>query len=544
MRKEVKILFTSVGRRVELVQAFRDAAVRLGVELSVYGADMSESAPALQFCDKTVMVPRIKDSEYIPVLLEVCKKEQIAVLIPTIDTDLLLLAEHKADFAEIGTQVLISAPDKIVLCRDKRFTASYFRSVGLHSPVPVDCVADYQGGFPAFIKPKDGSSSINAFKVKNHSELVEYAERVPDYIIQPFVDGDEYTVDIFCDFSGEPIFITPRERLAVRSGEVLKTKISQDEQIIREMRTLVADFKPCGPITVQLIKERETGINWYIEINPRYGGGAPLSMKAGADSAEALLRLCCGEAVSYRKTAAADGAVYSRFDQSVCVEVGKRNAPERLHEVKAVIFDLDDTLYPEKAYVRNGFTAVADLLPTVPFALEKLWEAFERGLPAIDFVLEEAQLTDNSLRNKCLRVYREQSLPLDLYPGVRGMLAALRERGYRLGIITDGRPNGQRNKIQSLGLPELVDEIIITDELGGPQFRKPNDIAFRIMQGRMDVPYSSMVYVGDNPQKDFVAPDKLGMQSVYFRNMDGLYSKEKELGRITVQSVVEVGEII
>lgn len=79
-------------------------------------------------------------------------------------------------------------------------------------------------------------------------------------------------MDIFCDLQGNPIYITPRERLAVRSGEVLKTRIALDERIIEECRELVRRFEPCGPITVQLIREKETGEDYYIEINPRYGG--------------------------------------------------------------------------------------------------------------------------------------------------------------------------------------------------------------------------------------------------------------------------------
>ena len=142
---------------------------------------------------------------------------------------------------------------------------------------------------------------------------------MPDYIIQPFVDGTEYTVDIFCDFDGNPVFITPRIRLAVRAGEVLKTKILQDGKIINNIKTLVSEFQPCGPITVQLIREFHTGEDYYIEINPRFGGGAPLSMKAGANSARALLRLLSGEKLGFISGAAQDGAVFSRFDQSVRV---------------------------------------------------------------------------------------------------------------------------------------------------------------------------------------------------------------------------------
>lgn len=89
--------------------------------------------------------------------------------------------------------------------------------------------------------------------------------------------------------------------------------------MIVEMLRLIADYRPCGQITVQLIQDEKTGDNYYIEINPRFGGGAPLSMKAGANSAEAVLQMLSGEKLSYHHKAARDGAIYCRFDQSICV---------------------------------------------------------------------------------------------------------------------------------------------------------------------------------------------------------------------------------
>lgn len=311
----MKILFTSVGRRVELIQAFHNAAE----ELTIIGTDISNMAPALYFCDEIRITCKISEAEYIPQLLSICEKENVDGLIPTIDTDLLLLAENKKKFEAIGTKVFISSAEKVKLCRDKRLTADYLVSLGLKSPLPVDSVEKYESGYPAFIKPKSGSSSIDAYKVTNEDELQTYIKKIKDYIIQPFISGREYTIDIFCDFNGNPVYITPRERLAVRAGEVLKTRICQEDTMIQEMQSLIADFKPCGQITVQLIQDEMTGDNYYIEINPRFGGGAPLSIKAGADSAKAVLQILKGKKLTYHEKAAIDGAVYSRFDQSICV---------------------------------------------------------------------------------------------------------------------------------------------------------------------------------------------------------------------------------
>lgn len=196
-------------------------------------------------------------------------------------------------------------------------------------------------------------------------------------------------------------------------------------------------------------------------------------------------------------------------------------AEQYLNGVEGVIFDMDDTLYSEKDYVRSGYAQIAKYLNR-PEAAEKLWRYFEQKHPAIDMYLDETGRTD--LKNVCLKIYRNQMPEIRLYDGVSQMLARLKAQGKKLGIITDGRVEGQKNKIAALCLEKLVDDIIITDALGGVEFRKPNEAAFRLMQEKWQLPFKKMIYIGDNPQKDFIAPEKLGMESLYFRNSDGLYS--------------------
>ena len=268
--KELRLLFTGAGRRIELIQAFREAALYLNVKLIIYGADITETAPALPYCDHTRIVCGMKEPNYISKLCEICRNDSIDLLIPTIDTDLLVLSENAAAFGD--TKVLISAPDKISICRDKNNTTEFFEFCGCLAPKATNDWTLYKGPFPCFIKPKDGSSSINAFKVESESELEVYASQVDDYIIQPFIEGTEYTVDIFCDFDSRPIYIIPRIRLRVRAGEVIKTKIVMDEKIIEECKRIVEKFKPKGAITVQLIRQKNTGDDYFIEINPRFQG--------------------------------------------------------------------------------------------------------------------------------------------------------------------------------------------------------------------------------------------------------------------------------
>jgi len=177
-------------------------------------------------------------------------------------------------------------------------------------------------------------------------------------------------------------------------------------------------------------------------------------------------------------------------------------------DVDGVIFDLDDTLYSEKDYVRSGYMAAA------PDKLDELWKAFLEGKPAFDVVLPEA-------KDAALKIYREHIPTIELYPGVRDMLDRLKYSGKKLGIITDGRPEGQRAKLKALKLLDIP--FIITDELGGVNFRKPCDKAFVEMSKMLQVGFSKMVYVGDNVAKDFIAPQKLGMQCIWFRNKNAVY---------------------
>ena len=122
----MRILFTGVGRRIELLQAFRNAALVLNKELEIFGADMAGTAPALAYCDFTRKVVAMKDPDYIDNLLSICDDDHIDLLIPTIDTDLMVLSKNTEKFENIGTKVMISEPDKIRICRDKNHISKFF----------------------------------------------------------------------------------------------------------------------------------------------------------------------------------------------------------------------------------------------------------------------------------------------------------------------------------------------------------------------------------------------------------------------------------
>lgn len=313
----INILILSAGRRVELIERFKRAKNKLNIKGKITAVDISKTAPAIYFADSYYIIPKISEEGYISSIIDVCTKENISLIVPTIDTELLKLAENRELIEEkTGSRLLISDLECIKICNDKNKTQDFFESNGFGVPkfISKDDISKGNYSFPLFIKPKDGSSSINTFRINEKNELDFFINYVKNPIIQEYVEGTEFSVDVFCDFDHNPITIVPRERMAVRGGEISKGKITKDAEIINEIKKMISLLKPIGQITVQCMKTNK-GIE-YIEINPRFGGGAPMSIDAGADSCENLYRLLLGETLTYNEDYI-DDTLFVRFDSSI-----------------------------------------------------------------------------------------------------------------------------------------------------------------------------------------------------------------------------------
>lgn len=314
------VMILSAGRRVELVKRFKRAAKELKIDSKIIGVDINNLAPALYFCDAKEIIPMINEKNYLDTLLNICKKYDIKLVVPTIDTELLKISENIDKFEKIGVKVNISTSDVIRICRNKKNTAKWLEENGFNSPrmITDEDLSNNNYEFPLFIKPLDGSSSINAFKIENKKELDFFKDYVPNPIIQEMVFGTEYTIDVFCDFNGQLITVVPRKRLAVRSGEILKGIIDKDRVIIDEIKKIISKLKPYGHITVQCIRSENNVVN-ILEINPRFGGGAPMSIDAGADSPKNLYRILMGEKLEYNEDYK-DKLYFSRFDDAIMID--------------------------------------------------------------------------------------------------------------------------------------------------------------------------------------------------------------------------------
>ena len=196
--------------------------------------------------------------------------------------------------------------------------------------------------------------------------------------------------------------------------------------------------------------------------------------------------------------------------------------------IQAIIFDLDDTLYPERGFAFSGFTAVAaafaDQLGDPAHAAARMRQLFdtEHRPRVFNTLLAERSLPeDDKLVRAMIETYRMHRPTIVLHPDADGVLTQLRGT-FKLGLISDGPLDTQRNKIDALGLRGRFDEIIITSELGSNR-GKPDPTAFKLMAQRLEIEPAACLYVADNPAKDFLAPNALGWTTVQITRPDGIY---------------------
>jgi putative hydrolase of the HAD superfamily len=198
---------------------------------------------------------------------------------------------------------------------------------------------------------------------------------------------------------------------------------------------------------------------------------------------------------------------------------------------QAVVLDLDDTLYPEAAYVRSGFRAVAARAEEtlgVPAAeveaqLLALFEAGVRG-DTFDRWLAARGLGGDVAVGDLVAAYRAHPPDIDPFPEAEPLLRRLRAGGYALGVLTDGDPAVQGGKLDALGLRDAVDAVVVTGELG-PDAGKPSPRGYEEILRRLGhASPGEAVYVSDNPAKDFVGARRAGMRSIRMRPVGGIYA--------------------
>jgi carbamoyl-phosphate synthase large subunit len=229
------------------------------------------------------------------------------------------LSLARSDFARAGTHAVVSDPELIEATANKYKTHALFKSLGIDTPAVFEledgCEDAYH--YPLFMKPLDGSASKGIVKINSRRELLFFREYVERPILQEYISGSEFTLDMLFDFDGAVRCIVPRRRIEVRSGEVSKSVIDMDPAVMEAAWSLGRRLPGArGVINVQCIRTAQGRVS-FIEINPRFGGGAPLSLYAGADFPRWLLQMALGDDPGDIRTAFTPGVYMLRFDDAV-----------------------------------------------------------------------------------------------------------------------------------------------------------------------------------------------------------------------------------
>jgi len=280
----MNILISSAGRRVSLVRAFQKELQKVYPQGKVFASDADpQLSGACHVADNHFKVPMVNHPDYPDALIQQCKARDIQLLIPTIDAELLPLAINAALFAENGIKVVIASAAFVGKCRDKRKTHQFFES---HKVAFAHEYAKDDYKLPLFIKPIDGSRSIDTHLIKDEGDLKDYHFANDKLMFLEYLDHDlynEFTCDLYYGKDHKLKCVVPRKRLEVRDGEVYKALTVANSLVpyIKERLGYIEGAVGC--LTSQFFKHKTEDKIYGIEINPRFGGGFPLSYLSGAN---------------------------------------------------------------------------------------------------------------------------------------------------------------------------------------------------------------------------------------------------------------------
>lgn len=287
------ILILSCGTRNKIVQYFKRELNGIG---KVFATDNSELAPALYEADEYFIVPKIDDPNYLDHILKICREYNVSGVISLIDPELSILASNKEKFIEIGTIPIVSDIDVINASFNKFSFNELLKKNGFnHMKCYIELANFYEDlndnviDFPVFVKPVDGSASININKIDSKEELELLFTKYDNLMIQEYMDGFEFGVDVYIDLiSKQPVSIFIKEKLKMRAGETDKSISVIDAKLEELVKNFVKIVEYNGVIDIDIFKVDD---EYYIsEVNPRFGGGYPHGFEAGVNIPRQIIK--------------------------------------------------------------------------------------------------------------------------------------------------------------------------------------------------------------------------------------------------------------
>jgi len=316
------VLFTCAGQRVDIVTAFARAGA------TTVAADANPLAPALYHASAYILVPRVHDDAYVPALRDAIAVHDVRLVVPLTDLD-----QHVLASADLGARVLLSDTHVVEAMSDKLNAHDFFLARGIASPDtwPIDALPD-ELPFPVLVKARVGFGSRHIYRATSRGDLDFFLRHTPvNSMVQVACSGEEFSIDVFCDFDGRCLNAIPRTMIESKGGESIKGMTIKDPELI-EFGCLVAESLPIkGPANIQCFREPD-GRLLVTDVNPRFGGAFPLPLAAGSRYPELALALANGERPEPRVGEFREGLVMTRFFSHLTLTAGESGTLEPFAE--------------------------------------------------------------------------------------------------------------------------------------------------------------------------------------------------------------------
>jgi carbamoyl-phosphate synthase large subunit len=313
--KTLKILFLASHWRVSLIKAFQDAKSQQLSELICVDSD--PLAPSFKVSDSSQVLPLFSDSQCLPSLLEFCQTKNVSAVIPLTNRAIDFMVYYREELGEGNRRLWIPENRVIEICHDKWQLHEFLEREGFNTPQTF--LADKKTTsfpFPLIAKPRRGEGSKNQFVVENYGDWDFYKKKCPRHVFQKQIAGKEFSVDCFFDQHGAPRLIVPRERLAVRGGEVMASRINMETGIIDKVEELGVKLGVTGPCTIQGLQD-ETGKFYFTDVNLRFGSGYVHTISAGGDVPQMMFQELAGQELDGKRPEIENHSVMTRFPENI-----------------------------------------------------------------------------------------------------------------------------------------------------------------------------------------------------------------------------------
>ena len=292
--RDLWLLRTAAGSAPAVSQI--DYFHRLGVR--IIAADSDPLSVGLFAADRGYCVPRATARDYVDTLVTLCAQNQVTAFLPALDEELVPVCEAQDRFSAVGTKVLLSSVETLETCTDKWALHQFFCRYNFPTVSTRTGTDAYRLSsdltLPQFIKPRRGRGSTNVFVAHTVDELKFFIKYVNEPVVQPYISGVEYTIDVLADWNSEAVIIAPRRRIAAESGISYKGQLVWNTEMVRLVREMARALKLIGPANIQCFISDE-GQLLFTEVNARLAGSSILTAAAGIPLYEGILDMIRGE---------------------------------------------------------------------------------------------------------------------------------------------------------------------------------------------------------------------------------------------------------